>query len=77
MHGIDPESADPLVGLVTTLEATALLGYRNASSVARCVYEGKLVPARKLPGKNGAYLFRLADVERLRDERLAAAEAAS
>lgn len=66
-----PDSPDPLV---TTSEATEILGYANPSSVARLVYEGKLSPARKLNGTRGAYLFRRSDVEALkalRDERAA------
>lgn len=55
--------------LVTTPEATELLGYKNTTSVARLVYEHKLVPARKLPGKNGAYLFNRSDIEALRRAR--------
>lgn len=56
---------------VTTSEATGILGYANPSSVARLVYEGKLTPARKLPGVRGAYLFSRSDVEALAAERAA------
>lgn len=57
-----PDDLDPLVA---TPEAAAILGYKNRSSVARLVYEGKLKYARQLPGKNGAYLFERAAVEAL------------
>jgi predicted DNA-binding transcriptional regulator AlpA len=60
--------------LLTTPEVMAILGYKNKSSIARLVYERKLKPQQKLPGRNGAYLFRRSDVEQLRDDR---AEAAS
>lgn len=61
---------------ITTPEVAKILGYKNLSSVARLVYEHKLVPARQLPGKNGPYLFHVSDVEALRSVR-AKAKAAS
>lgn len=61
----DPE-VDPLA---TTPEAMEILGFANKSSVARLVYENKLTPARKLPGRNGAYLFHRADLLQLAAER--------
>lgn len=61
-----PSQPDPLVA---TPEAMEILGYKNASSVARLVYEHKLVPARKMPGKNGAYLFHRVDLERIAADR--------
>ena len=63
-HSTDMPHPDP-DPIMAIAEATKLLGYKNTSSVARLVYERKLVPARKLPGKNGAYLFHRADVEAL------------
>ena len=56
---------------MTTGEAMELLGYKNPSSIARLVYENKLTYARKLPGKNGAYLFNRADVIALGEARAA------
>lgn len=56
---------------ITTAQATEVLGLTNVSTVARYVYEGKLTPSRKLPGKTGAYLFWRSDVERLRDQQAA------
>lgn len=55
--------------LVATDEARQILGYKDQSSVNRLVYEHKLVPAMKMPGKRGAYLFLRAEVEALRDQR--------
>lgn len=55
--------------LITTQAALEILTYADPSSVVRLVKEGALIPALKLPGKTGAYLFRREDVERLRDER--------
>lgn len=69
-----PASPDPLI---STAEATEILGYRNASSVARLVYEQKLVPAHKLAGPRGAYLFHRADVVALAAQRSATKAVAS
>ncbi|WOR03039.1 helix-turn-helix domain-containing protein [Mycobacterium marinum] len=38
-------------------------------TVARWVTSGELKPVHKLPGKNGAYLFSRADIEKLATER--------
>lgn len=51
--------------LVSTREAMVILGYRNPSSVARMVYEGKLTPAHQNGGQGGSYVFHRADVEAL------------
>jgi hypothetical protein len=45
----------------------------DPSSVSRFVALGLLRPALRLPGKNGAFLFHRADVERLAAQRAAAA----
>lgn len=56
---------------ITSREAAELLGVAEISTVMRYVRLGKLVPARKLPGRTGAYLFRRRDVEKLAQHRLA------
>lgn len=65
---------------ISTMEAVALLGAGDRSTVIRMVLEHRLKPSRKLPGATGAYLFWRHDVQRLADERaakLAAKEAAA
>lgn len=59
------------VDLVTTAEALAILRKSSPSTVTRLVQAGKLVPAQKLPGLRGAFLFNRADVEALVQERAA------
>ncbi|MEX3644500.1 helix-turn-helix domain-containing protein [Mycolicibacterium porcinum] len=44
-------------------------------TLTRWVGSGVLTPAHKLPGKNGAYLFRRADIEALAAERAGEASA--
>lgn len=58
---------------ITSREALAILGYTDASTIARYVQIGKLTPSRKLPGKTGAYLFWRRDVQRLATEQAQAA----
>jgi hypothetical protein len=43
----------------------------DPSSISRFVALGVLEPALRLPGKNGAFLFHRADIERLAAERAA------
>lgn len=50
--------------LLTSTQAGALLG-KSGRTVTRMVEAGVLKPAQKLPGPNGAYLFRLKDVTAL------------
>lgn len=50
--------------LVGSAEASRILECHQVT-VARLVSSKKLTPAHKLPGKNGAYLFNRADVEKL------------
>ena len=40
--------------LIGTTEALRILGYSNPSTVSRLVASGKLQPATRLPGRNGA-----------------------
>lgn len=54
---------------VGNAEARVILGDIDRSTLVRWVQLGKLVPAQKLPGVNGAYLFRRADLEAFRDAR--------
>lgn len=56
-----------VVNLVSTVEAVAILGC-DRSSISRWVSSGRLVPAHKLPGQTGAFLFDRAAIEALRDE---------
>lgn len=67
------QSADmphpPPTDEIATREALVVLGYTNPSTIVRYVQSGKLTPSRKLPGRNGAYLFWRADVQRLADEQ--------
>ena len=57
-----------LTDTVGTPEATAMLGYKNASSVTRLVAEHKLVPVTRVAG---AFLFLRSDIETLAAERAA------
>ena len=50
--------------LITAPEAGVILG-KSARTVQRMIPTGQLVPVRKLPGPNVAYLFRRSDVEAL------------
>lgn len=53
--------------LLTAPEAGAIIG-RSGRTVIRMAEAGKLPVAQKLPGVNGAYLFRRSDVEALLSE---------
>lgn len=50
--------------LLTSPEAGQILG-KSARTVQRLADAGALPVAQKLPGPNGAYLFRRSDVEAL------------
>jgi excisionase family DNA binding protein len=50
--------------LITSPQVAALLG-KSIRTIHRLVDAGELTPTMKLPGPNGAYLFRRADVEAL------------
>lgn len=60
--------------LVTSPQAALILGV-SLRTVHRYTDAGDLTPALQLPGPNGAYLFRRADVVALRDARAAKARA--
>lgn len=48
--------------LITTAMVAQML-HRDVSTISRMVARGDLVPAVKVPGTRGAYLFRRADIE--------------
>lgn len=56
--------------LLTSPQAGALLG-KSARTVVRMADAGVLPIAQKLPGPNGAYLFRQGDVRRLAERATA------
>ena len=60
--------------LIGSAEACRILRIHPAT-LTRWAAAGTLKPAHKLPGKNGAYLFRRADVEALVAERAEATTA--
>jgi hypothetical protein len=58
---------NPEEDLIGTADATRILSV-DKTTITRWVASGKLVPALKLPRRNGAYLFKRADVEALKDK---------
>lgn len=54
----------PTGELLTSPQAGAVLG-KSARTVQRMADAGEILVAQKLPGPNGAYLFRRDDVEAL------------
>lgn len=54
--------------LISTREAMEILGYANPSSVARLVYEHKVIPAFPIE-KFGSYVFHRSDIEKLAASR--------
>lgn len=68
------QNAPPPTDEITAREALKILGYTNPSTIVRYVQGGKLAPSRKLPGKNGAYLFWRSDVQRLAGDQAAERE---
>lgn len=54
--------------LIGTAEVTRILGCDKAT-VLRRIEAGKLVPALKLPGVNGAYLYHRSQVLKLAAEQ--------
>jgi excisionase family DNA binding protein len=53
------------LALITTADAAKVLGV-HVATISRMVAAGRLVPAVKVPGKRGAFLFHPEDVEALR-----------
>ena len=71
-------SLPPLHGVAALRAELARLGHQvPASTLARWVQQGRILPVRRMPGRNGARLFDRADVallaEQLTTERSAAA----
>ena len=60
--------------LLMTAQAAEIVG-KSVPTINRWAAEGVLPPAQKLPGRTGAYLFERSEVERVRDEYAAGAEA--
>jgi hypothetical protein len=56
--------------IITTAQAARMLG-RSVATVNRMVALGQIQPAKKLPGKTGAYLFEAREIERLVSDRAA------
>ena len=54
-------NTDDLISVAEVAERTKV----DRRTVHRWVESGRLVPALKIPGKTGAYLFRRSDVEAL------------
>lgn len=61
--------------VIGTTEAAEVLGV-DPATITRMAKDGRLT-GRKLPGATGAWVFDLADVERLRDELASAKTAAA
>lgn len=70
MHMADATPQTP-TDLVGTAEVCRLLRC-NPASVSRWVASGALTAAHKLPGKNGAFLFTRAEVDRFAAEKASA-----
>lgn len=57
---------------LSTAEACEELGGIDRSTLSRWVALGTIKPLHKLPGRNGAFLFDRAEVERVKKARSAA-----
>ena len=66
--------SDPRLALLSTVEVCALLGV-DRSTLTRWVASERVRPAHKMAGRNGAFLFRADDIERLRIELAGEAQA--
>lgn len=58
-------------GLIGSAESCQTLKIHPAT-LLRWIADGKITPAHKLPGRNGAYLFNRDDINALADERASA-----
>ena len=56
--------------LITSPEAAQILG-KSIRTIQRLAELGELPYAQKLPGPNGAYLFRRSDIEALASQKAA------
>ncbi len=59
---------------LATVEACERIGI-DRSTLSRWIKDGTAVPAMRLPGKTGAYLFTPAEVDRLAEYRTAGSAA--
>lgn len=57
--------------LLNSAEVCAALGNIDRSTLSRMVKEGRIMPALKLPGIRGPFLFDPAEVERVKAEAAA------
>lgn len=55
--------------LVGSSEACRLLNNIDKATLSRWVRDGKVKPAHKLPGRNGAFLFDRAEIGRVAAEQ--------
>lgn len=62
MHNTTHSAPD----LIPTKEVAQALGV-HVATISRMVARGDLIPAVKVPGKRGAYLFHREDVDALRE----------
>lgn len=62
--------------LLSTVEAAEIIGVER-STLSRWIDAGRITPALKLPGINGAHLFARSEVERVRDDYAAASRGAA
>ncbi len=69
-----PSFSEGMPSFITTRQAIAILGI-DRSALTRWVQFGRVTPAKKLTGPNGAYLFHPADIEQIRRDRAAKASA--
>ena len=63
--------------LIGSAEACELLGGINRGTLVRWIASGKINTVTKMPGARGAYVFTLAEVQRVAAERRAAGALAS
>lgn len=68
MHGSKFRHVPKTEPLIGTHQASKILSV-NVRTVHRMIDDGRLVPAAKVPGQTGAYMFDPADVERLAETR--------
>jgi predicted site-specific integrase-resolvase len=54
--------------LIGSTESCRILNVDKAT-LSRWVTSGRITPAHKLPSRNGAYLFRRADIKALAEQR--------
>lgn len=54
----------PEPDLLSTVEAAAIIGVER-STLSRWIDSGRIAPALKLPGINGAHLFARSEVDRV------------